>query len=99
TWHKPELGLVRYHDSRANNLVNLPTCEGTVFRDPTPESPNARYVYVASICTEGIVRFHSPDGLNWRRDARPLLPFRADTQNVVFRDPRCGNYVLYLRGW
>jgi len=98
TWVKPELGLVDYHGSKANNLVGMTSLEGVVFRDPNAPAAE-RYCYVTHLITEGMVRFHSPDGLRWSRDAAPLLRFGADTQNVTYWDELRGKYVMYLRGW
>lgn len=98
TWTKPDLGIVEYEGSKANNLVGLTSLEGVVFRDPNA-SDAERYAYVTHLWEEGMVRFYSPDGLHWNRDAAPLLHFGADTQNVTFWDERLGKYVLYLRGW
>lgn len=97
-WEKPALGIVDHNGSRANNLVGIPNLEGVVMRDDRAP-PAERYVYLTNIYSEGIVRFFSPDGLHWSRDAQPLLRFESDTQNVLFRDERLGKYVLYLRGW
>lgn len=97
-WRKPDLGIVDYAGSRANNLVGLPYWEGVVFRDPRGQGAQ-QYVYVTNLDGEGVVRFHSPDGLRWSRDTERLLPFRADTQNVTFWDERLKTYVLYLRAW
>jgi hypothetical protein len=97
-WTKPDLGIVEYEGAKDNNLVGLTSLEGVVFRDPNAP-PAERYAYVTHLWTEGMVRFHSPDGLNWNRDAKPLLRLGADTQNVTFWDERIGTYVLYLRGW
>ncbi len=98
TWIKPDLGIVDYEGSKANNLVGLTSLEGVVFRDPNaPDSE--RYAYVTHLWEEGMVRFHSPDGWHWSRDAAPLIHFGADTQNVTFWDERLGKYVMYLRGW
>lgn len=97
-WTKPNLGIVDYDGSKENNLTGLTTFEGVVFRDPNAPA-NERYAYVAHLWTEGMVRFHSPDGLHWQRDKTPLLRLGADTQNVTFWDERLGRYVLYLRGW
>ncbi len=97
-WTKPNLGIVEYAGSKENNLVGLTSLEGVVFQDP--KAPDAeRFAYVTHLITEGMVRFHSPDGLRWQRDAAPLLRFGSDTQNVTFWDERLGRYVLYLRGW
>lgn len=97
-WTKPNLGIVDYDGSKENNLTGLTTFEGVVFRDPNAPA-NERYAYVTHLWTEGMVRFHSPDGLHWQRDKTPLLRLGADTQNVTFWDQRLGKYVLYLRGW
>jgi hypothetical protein len=98
-WTKPNLGIVEYQGSRNNNLVGISVLEGVVFADPRMP-PAERYQYVTnSGTTGGIVRFHSPDGLRWKRDAEPLLKFNCDTQNVTFFDERLQQYVLYLRGW
>jgi hypothetical protein len=97
-WEKPALGLVDHDGNRANNLVGIPNLEGVVVRDDRVP-PAERYVYITNIYSEGLVRFFSPDGLRWSRDAQPLLRFESDTQNVLFRDERLGKYVLYLRGW
>jgi hypothetical protein len=97
-WTKPNLGIVDYDGSKENNLTGLTTFEGVVFRDPNAP-PKERYAYVTHLWTEGMVRFHSPNGLRWQRDKTPLLRLGADTQNVTFWDERLGKYVLYLRGW
>ncbi|MSU66257.1 MAG: hypothetical protein EXS38_09195 [Opitutus sp.] len=98
TWIKPELGIVDYHGSKRNNLVGVTSLDGAVYRDPHARS-GEEYVFVGSAPTEGVYRFYSPDGLHWQRDARALLPFRSDTQNVVFWDELSHGYALYLRGW
>ncbi len=97
-WTKPNLSIVEYDGSKENNLVGLTSLEGVVFRDPNAP-PSERYAYVTHLWTEGMVRFHSPDGLHWSRDQEPLIRLGADTQNVTFWDERLGKYVLYLRGW
>ncbi|MBI5693825.1 MAG: hypothetical protein HZC55_27435 [Verrucomicrobia bacterium] len=104
-WTKPDLGIVDYHGSRANNLVGLKRLEGVVFRDP--HAPAAeRYTYVTTSKPPGdasgptgLFRFHSPDGLRWAGDPTPLIRAGSDTQNVTFWDENLGRYVVYLRGW
>ena len=98
TWTKPELGLVEYHGSRANNLVGIPNLEGVVVRDERAPAAE-RYLYLTNVYHEGIRRFHSPDGLRWTKAPEILLPFESDTQLVTFRDPRLDRWVTYLRGW
>ncbi len=98
TWIKPNLGIVEYEGSKENNLVGLSSLEGTVYRDERCPA-NERYNYVTHLITEGMVRFHSPDGLHWSRDATPLVRFGADSQAVLFWDPPANAYALYLRSW
>lgn len=99
-WTKPDLGVVEHLGSRANNLVTLRNFGGTAFRDDHTANPQERYVYfTAAGSAGGFFRFTSADGYTWKRDAAPLLPFDADSQNVTFWDTRLSKYVSYLRGW
>lgn len=99
-WLKPNLGIVEYEGSKDNNLVSLSSLEGAVYRDDRA-SPEERYSYITHLLENegGMVRFHSPDGLRWKRDEEPLMKFGADSQAVTFWDERAGKYALYLRGW
>jgi hypothetical protein len=97
-WTKPNLGIVDYRGSRNNNLVGIASLDGAVFKDPHAK-PGEEYIYVAHVANAGVFRFISPDGLHWRRDARPLLPFRADTQNVVLWEEPRQCFAVYLRAW
>ena len=105
TWTKPNLGIVDYEGSKENNLVGLRNLEGVVFSDSKmPAAERYQYVTTARAPGDetgpvGIYRFHSPDGLRWSRDTKPLIAAGSDTQNVTFWDERLGRYVLYLRGW
>ncbi len=97
-WVKPSLGIVEYEGSKENNLVGLESLEGTVYKDERAPAQE-RYNYITHLITEGMVRYHSPDGLRWKRDAAPLVKFGADSQAVTFWDEHAGKYALYLRGW
>jgi hypothetical protein len=48
------------------------------------------YIY----CLFGLV---SPDGLNWKPIAEPLIIHKGDTDNTVYYDEWLGKYVLYTR--
>ena len=98
-WEKPSLGVFDYEGSRDNNIVIEDFWEGTPFLDPNAASPAEKYVYLGHAGDKGFYRFTSPDGLKWKQDERPLLPFRVDTHDVAFWDTQLGHYVLYLRGW
>ncbi|MES2697181.1 MAG: hypothetical protein V4773_27195 [Verrucomicrobiota bacterium] len=104
-WTKPDLGIVSYEGSKANNLVGLSNLEGVVFQDMRAPAAE-RYTYVSTAkrtpdaaAPVGLFRHHSPDGLHWKRDAVPLIRSGSDTQNVTFWDERVGTYVMYIRGW
>jgi hypothetical protein len=104
-WTKPDLGIVDYRGSKANNLVGLRRLEGVVFQDPNAPAAE-RYTYVTTAKPPrdaagptGLFRFHSPDGLRWTGDPTPLIRAGSDTQNVTFWDETLGRYVIYLRGW
>src|SRR3954471_14548101 len=53
TWTKPELGLVDFSGSKANNLVGINSSEGSVFRDPHTTDPKQRYVYICTVFRGG----------------------------------------------
>ncbi len=109
-WTKPELGLVEFQGSRANNIVVASGPHGAlavdaahpaVFRDDNPAAPPAaRYKAVFRSDREvGLVALQSPDGLRWSPlGDRPLLTDGAfDSQNLLFWDAARGHYRAYWR--
>lgn len=96
-WEKPDLGVVEYQGSRANNLTTLPP-DGTVFLDPSAP-PEQRWKCIGDRWLEGVWAFYSADGLVWERAPGPVLPLDPDTQNQAFYDLRLRRYVAYLRGY
>ncbi len=110
TWRKPELGLVEYAGSKANNIVLAPTTYGAVtsdpghpavFRDENPACrPEARYkAIIRSDKPHGLLLFQSPDGLHWSlAHPEPILTDGAfDSQNLAFYDPNLQAYRAYWR--
>lgn len=99
-WEKPNLGLVEYHGSRANNIIPVETLEGTVFMDPRA-TPEKRYKLIHNRNTDketgGIYVAYSSDGLQWRIPPQRVLPLCQDAQPSVFWDDRIGKYVVFLR--
>lgn len=98
-WIKPELGLVEYGGSTANNLTNAGSSIAP-FVDLNA-LPTERYVAISNIKfpNGGVGRYYSADGLDWKHDPSGFLMFPSDTLNVSFWDQRLGKYVVYLRGW
>ncbi len=112
TWRRPELGLVEYQGSRANNIVLTPesvtavACDpahAAVLRDDNPDCPpEARYkVVIVGWQANGLFLLQSPDGLRFELAARePFCTEGAfDSQNLMFWDPVRREYREYHRGF
>jgi hypothetical protein len=102
-WSKPDLGLVSFRGSTANNIV----WEGTgshcfaPFRDTNPLCP-PKEAYKAVGRTKGKRELHafaSPDGLHWRlvQDAPVITDGAFDSLNVAFWDAPRNEYRAYIR--
>ncbi|MEQ9409425.1 MAG: hypothetical protein RIK87_16935 [Fuerstiella sp.] len=109
-WTKPNLGLVEFNGSTANNIVLAPTVFGdvtsdpghpAVFRDDNPTCPpEARYkAIIRSARPHGLLVFQSPDGLHWSLlHPEPVITAGAfDSQNLAFFDPNINAYRAYWR--
>jgi len=109
-WRKPELGLVEFEGSTANNIVLAPDAFGAVRSDPghpavfldeNPDCPpEARYkAIIRARKPYGLLVFQSPDGLDWSlAHPEPVITEGAfDSQNLAFFDPVLGAYRAYWR--
>lgn len=110
TWRKPELGLVEFQGSKANNIVLAPEAfakvksdpgHPAVFKDENPDCPpEARYkAIIRSEKPHGLLLFQSPDGFKWSlAHPDPVITEGAfDSQNLAFYDPNIGAYRAYWR--
>jgi len=109
-WRKPELGLVDYEGSKANNIVipsgwlgglHLSAAEASVFKDENPAAaPDARYKALVR-CRKpwGLIAFKSADGVRWTplRAAPVITEGAFDSQNLAFWDGERGEYRAYWR--
>ena len=71
TWERPDLRIVERDGSRANNLIDLNTTGGTVFRDPSaPQSERYKWVGTETISREEYDAFRQrrPDAWEPRAD-------------------------------
>ena len=75
----------------------------TVYLDPHDTDPAKKYKLFRvesqtpfDPATDGVIAYYSADGLAFTRAGR-VLPFYTDNPQVVWWDPRVGNYVIYLR--
>lgn len=106
-WVKPNLGLVEYQGSKANNIILAKINEGnchdfSAFRDPNPRAaPREEYKAVGyGTKPAGLYAFYSSDAIHWSlyNNGKPVMtghPF--DTQNIAFWDPGIGKYRAYVR--
>jgi hypothetical protein len=92
-WEKPELGLVAYRGSAANNIVlNGPFDAPTVIRNPNPADTDRYLLYYHQ---GGIHRAVSADGLRWRREDRVLV--NSGDRNAVTYDPVGKKFYIVTR--
>lgn len=105
TWEKPNLGLIEFNGSTANNIVMSRTSHGVhsggVLKEPHEPDPTKRYKYFhQSPRTKQMAVAFSADGLHW---TQPILwPEHnavGDTHNNALWAPELGKYVGISRNW
>ncbi len=98
-WKKPELGIVAFEGSKANNIIMRSVVDGTVFIDPRAR-PARRYKLLSTVGPHkgGLRVSYSADGTHFTMPQTPVSPWTPDSQQNAFWDERIGKYVAYLRG-
>ncbi|MEQ8785792.1 MAG: hypothetical protein RIC55_05815 [Pirellulaceae bacterium] len=104
-WTKPELGLIEWEGSKANNIVlqGLGAHCFVAFRDDNPDcASDARYKGIGRgrpTGQKGLYVFKSPDAIHWSLiEDKPVITEGAfDSQNLAFWDPVTKKYVDYHR--
>jgi hypothetical protein len=97
-WEKPDLNLVSYAGSTANNIILPLSCQGSAMKDTNPRVPvDARYKLFAWCMNYGFYLFTSPDGRRWTRNEVAALPFDPDGSSEIFWDDQRGLYQTYMR--
>jgi len=93
-----------YRDATGRDLTGASGPEGFCVIDAeTTPFPHARGRFTVLYLAQpenrvGICLAHSDDGLRWRGyPENPVISGWHDTQSVVFYDPRCRRYRLYMR--
>jgi len=102
TWEKPDLGIVEFNGSAANNLVFRGPHGAGVFLDVHDPNPSRRYKLFAraSDRDSALAVAFSPDGLHWTGlTTCPEAAAVADTHNNAFWAPDCRKYVGITRLW
>jgi hypothetical protein len=108
-WEKPNLGLVEYEGSKANNIVRVFSF-GQVVIDPfdTPARrfksvqyqaprPYAGWPQTTQVKGAAIYLGYSPDGLRWSMEPEPFLPFYVGAPTSTIWDERLQKWILYIR--
>jgi hypothetical protein len=103
-WRKPELGLIAFKGSSANNIVwdKLGSHNFAPFLDSNPACPpDQRYKALGNDGTAkaGLIAFVSADAVRWRvlRPEPVITKGAFDSQNVAFWDTTKKTYVAYFR--
>ena len=108
TWDKPELGLVEFEGSKANNIL-WRGVEGDkdllwgphgagIFKDLRDPDPERRYK--ALLKSKILSVAYSKDGIHWGDAiACPEADSAGDTHNNAFWAPTLGKYVGITRQW
>lgn len=104
-WIRPELGIIEFEGSTANNLVMRARTHGIhaggVMRDEVDPDPSRRYkcLFRSAEHLRMAVAF-SADGLHW---SDPILwpehDAKGDTHNNALWAPELDRYVGITRGW
>jgi hypothetical protein len=108
TWEKPELGIVQYSQSKANNILwrgsgdsgehwEGPHGSG-IFKDLRAQDPD--HLYKAIFKGEILSVAFSADGIHWGSPIEsPEADVAGDTHNNAFWAPTLGKYVGITRSW
>lgn len=103
SFHRPELGLVEFKGSKANNIIYTggQPCPPPAFLDTNPAAPpHARYKGIAQSWGKAYA-MASPDGLAWKPLVEGPLAMEGtfDTINTAFWDSVAGCYRSYTRAF
>ena len=69
---------------------------GNPFIDPNG-SKEQRYKYLSNYHDRGVYLYTSPNGIDWKRSKKAILPFRPGSQSCTFYDEQTQEYVSYHR--
>jgi hypothetical protein len=105
TFTRPNVGLVEFNGSKANNIVyDTPSHNFTPFKDTRPGCPeDERYKAVQTFKSTtglgGLAAYVSPDGIHWRQlGDKPVMTKGAfDSQNLAYWDTAKQEYRCYYR--
>ena len=105
-WTKPDLELVEWDGSTANNILLQGAHTFVPFLDTRPEVAAEERFKANAVERDrpdgGLIGYVSADGIHWRRlRDKPIVPITAenafDSQNVMFWSDVEQRYLLYAR--
>jgi hypothetical protein len=97
-WTRPDLGLVEFEGSTANNIIIKKNGAFEPFLDTNPDcDPEQRFK--ALVANGALYAWASPDGTRWGpiRSVPIITRGSFDSQNVAFWDETRDRYVAYYR--
>jgi hypothetical protein len=101
-WTRPELGIVEFEGSKANNIVLRGVHGAGIFKDLRDPDPARRYKLFGKTGddAEPVGVAFSADGLEWSKP-QPCAQIAAagDTHNNAYWDHRLESYVAITRLW
>ena len=102
TWTRPELGLVEFEGSKANNILRkgAGSHNFTPFKDANPAAtPQEKYKALAGDRKTGLIAYASADGIHWEpiREQPVITEGAFDSQNLAFWDAQREQYVGFHR--
>lgn len=102
-WEKPNLGLVEFEGSKANNLLMRDVAGTGILYEPDEKDPNKCFKLITrKEDNKKMAIAFSPDGIHfselieWAENSPTL---GADCHNSVFKDSRTQDYILITRLW
>ncbi len=96
-WKKPNLDLVEFKGSKANNLVFLDPHGAGIFKDSVESDESRQYKMITGAQPHGSLSCaFSADGLHWS-PLQQIARVRGDTPNNAFWNPRQKHYVAISR--
>ena len=102
-WRRPELGLVEFEGSAANNILldGIGTHDFAPFKDANPDAPADERYKALGRGPGGLHAFKSADGIHWEPLTEgPVITEGAfDSLNLGFWDPERDCYVEFHRGF
>ncbi len=102
-WRRPELGLVEFQGSKANNIVleGIGTHDFAPFKDTNPDAAADEKYKALGRGPGGLHAFKSADAIHWEPMAEgPVITEGAfDSLNLAFWDSLRSSYVEFHRGF